>query len=39
VGDAAAARRRLGNDLVIDRPSLDEVMVFFSRGGGDVDAG
>jgi ABC-2 type transport system ATP-binding protein len=38
VADAAAARERCGPDTVIDRPSLDDVMVFMTRGDRHVDA-
>jgi ABC-2 type transport system ATP-binding protein len=39
VADVAAARERCGRDVVIDRASLDDVMVFMSRGASHVDAG
>jgi ABC-2 type transport system ATP-binding protein len=38
VADAAAARARCGPEVVIDRPSLDDVMVFLTRGDRHVDA-
>ncbi len=37
VADAPAARERCGKDVVVDRASLDDVMVFMSGGGSDVD--
>jgi ABC-2 type transport system ATP-binding protein len=39
VTNAAAARERCGRDVVVDRATLDDVMVFMSRGENDVDAG
>lgn len=38
VSDAAAAREALGPLAVVDRATLDEVMVFMDRGGEDVEA-
>jgi len=38
VADATAARERCGPGTVIDRPSLDDVMVFMMRGDRHVDA-
>jgi ABC-2 type transport system ATP-binding protein len=38
VADLAAARERCGPDALIDRASLDDVMVFMTRGERDVDA-
>jgi len=38
VSDAAAAHEVLGASAVIDRASLDEVMVFMARGGEHVEA-
>ncbi|MCG6924014.1 MAG: ABC transporter ATP-binding protein [Acidobacteria bacterium] len=38
VADAAAARERCGKDVVVDRATLDDVMVFMTRGENDVDA-
>ena len=39
VADVAAAREICGSDTVIDRASLDDVMVFMTRGESHVDAG
>jgi ABC-2 type transport system ATP-binding protein len=39
VADVAAARKRCGPNVVIDRATLDDVMVFMSRGERHVDAG
>jgi ABC-2 type transport system ATP-binding protein len=38
VADASAARERCGDDAVVDRPTLDDVMVFMTRGETHVDA-
>jgi ABC-2 type transport system ATP-binding protein len=38
VADVAAARDRCGPGAVVDRASLDDVMVFMTRGGRDVAA-
>jgi ABC-2 type transport system ATP-binding protein len=38
VSDAAAARERCGGEVVVDRPTLDDVMVFMTRGDDHVDA-
>jgi ABC-2 type transport system ATP-binding protein len=38
VADVAAARERCGPEVVIDRPSLDDAMVFLTRGDRHVDA-
>jgi ABC-2 type transport system ATP-binding protein len=38
VADAPAARERCGEDAVIDRATLDDVMVFMSGGESHVDA-
>jgi ABC-2 type transport system ATP-binding protein len=38
VADAPGARERCGEDAVIDRATLDDVMVFMTRGEGNVDA-
>jgi ABC-2 type transport system ATP-binding protein len=38
VADAPAARRHCGNEVVVDRATLDDVMVFMTRGDGNVDA-
>ena len=38
VADAAAARERCGKDVVVDRATLDDVMVFMTRGEDHVDA-
>lgn len=38
VSDVEGARRCCGDDVVIDRPTLDDVMVFLTRGGIHVDA-
>jgi ABC-2 type transport system ATP-binding protein len=38
VADVAAARAAVGADVVIDRATFDEVMVFMSRGGEHVEA-
>jgi len=38
VGDAAAARQRLQGGEIVDRASLDDVMVLMGQGGGDVEA-
>ena len=38
VADAAAARERCGEDTVVDRATLDDVMVFMTRGDSHVDA-
>jgi ABC-2 type transport system ATP-binding protein len=38
VADAAAARERCGKDVVVDRATLDDVMVFMTRGENHVDA-
>jgi len=38
VADRNAARERCGGDVVIDRASLDDVMVFMTRGERHVDA-
>jgi ABC-2 type transport system ATP-binding protein len=38
VADVAAARELCGSDTVIDRASLDDVMVFMTRGESHVDA-
>ena len=37
VADAAAARERCGKDVVVDRATLDDVMVFMTRGEDHVD--
>ena len=39
VADVAAARKRWGPNVVIERATLGDVMVFMSRGERDVDAG
>jgi ABC-2 type transport system ATP-binding protein len=38
VADAPAARERLGGDAVVDRATLEDVMVFMTRGESHVDA-
>jgi ABC-2 type transport system ATP-binding protein len=37
VADAPSARARLGQDVVVDRATLDDVMVFMTRGESHVD--
>jgi ABC-2 type transport system ATP-binding protein len=39
VADRPAARELLGDDTVVDRATLDDVMVFMTRGESHVDAG
>ncbi|MGE5357649.1 MAG: ABC transporter ATP-binding protein [Bacteroidales bacterium] len=38
VADVSAARLSVGPDVVIERPTFDEVMVFMTRGGQHVEA-